>query len=359
MCVCVCVCACVCACVHACVRVCVLRIVSRDKILCCINALLLLTAKQCGLTAQHRPPGKPMQHYAPLMKTFHCNTMPPLWRPSTATLCPPYEDFPLQHYAPLWRLSTATLCPPYEDFPLQHYAPLMKTFHCNTMPPLWRLSTATLCPPFHCNTMPHLWRLSTATLCPPYEDFPLLSTATLCPTYEDFPLQHYAPLMKTFHCNTMPHLWRLSTATLCPTLMKTFHCNTMPHLWRLSTATLCPTYEDFPLQHYAPLMKTFYCLFPPVFSPSARNDPPLPLWQKPSLDSFKPLLFPKQQTYCIFCSMLLSATVCYLFNLAVNQVVYSQHSHVCRCLCVCIHSEYSLQPNFLCFINILIKELAI
>ena len=245
------------------------------------------------------------------MKTFHCNTMPPLGRLSTATLCPPYEDFPLQHYAPLMktfhcntmpplgRLSTATLCPPYEDFPLQHYAPLRKTFHCNTMPPLGRLSTATLCPP-----------------------------------YEDFPLQHYAPLMKTFHCNTMPHLWRLSTATLCP------------------------PYEDFPLQHYAPLMKTFHCLFPPVFSPSAQNDLPPPLWQKPSLDSFKPLLFPKQQTYCIFCSMLLSATVCYLFNLAVNQVVYSQHSHVCRCLCVCIHSEYSLQPNFLCFINILIKELA-
>ena len=199
----------------------------------------------------------------------------------------------------------ATLCPPYEDFPLQHYAPLMKTFHCNTMPP----------------------------------------------PYEDFPLQHYAP-----------PLWRLSSATLCPPLMKTFLCNTRlssaPPLWRLSSATLCPPYEDFPLQHYAPLMKTFHCLFPPVFSPSAQNDLPLPLWQKPSLDSFKPLLFPKQQTYCIFCSMLPSATVCYLFNLAVNQVVYSQHSHVCRCLCVCIQLEYSLQPNFLCFINILIKELA-
>ena len=62
-----------------------------------------------------------------------------------------------------------------------------------------------------------------------------------------------------------------------------------------------------------------------VFGPSTWNDLPLPLQQKPSLDSFKPnlktFLFQKQQTCHAFSSMPLSfstSSLCCLLKLCVN-----------------------------------------
>ena len=80
-----------------------------------------------------------------------------------------------------------------------------------------------------------------------------------------------------------------------------------------------------------------------VSGPSARNDLPLRLRQKPSLDSFrcnlKTLLFPKLWTFHVFCSVLLSTSISSVRLLpilsCVNLALYSQNAWVCGCLCVC------------------------
>ena len=90
-----------------------------------------------------------------------------------------------------------------------------------------------------------------------------------------------------------------------------------------------------------------------VFCPSTWGDLPLPLRQKPSLDSFKcnlkTFLFPKLQACHGFCSVLLSSSTCPFCR--VNSASISQNARVrvrvcacmpvcvclCVCMCVCVH----------------------
>ena len=84
-----------------------------------------------------------------------------------------------------------------------------------------------------------------------------------------------------------------------------------------------------------------------VFGPSAWNDLPLPLRQKPSLDSFKSNLktFPFPKTTDQPCFLFWAAVFLHLFirlkslfaacfKMCVNSVLHSQYAGVCGCLCV-------------------------
>ena len=88
-----------------------------------------------------------------------------------------------------------------------------------------------------------------------------------------------------------------------------------------------------------------------VFGPSAWNDLPLPLRQKPSLDSFrsnpKTFLFPKQQTCHAFHPALLSASATNPRLMSVyvgcNLCILYTYTRVCLCVpvcaCVCVYTE--------------------
>ena len=81
-----------------------------------------------------------------------------------------------------------------------------------------------------------------------------------------------------------------------------------------------------------------------VFGLSRWNDLPIPVQQKPSLDSFRSNLkhlFSQNYTPAMFsvpcCCFHLSQVCLMPIIICVNSALYSQYAYVCGCLCVCAY----------------------
>ncbi len=129
--------------------------------------------------------------------------------------------------------------------------------------------------------------------------------------------------------------------------------------------SICSNFTHLPVLSALPLIQPLASSYQPLhcwFLHLFRLQPFCMEWPSPSCPTESSVWIPSDQTSRHFffqnnrptmfsapcCSLpLLQVSVCYLFNLAMNYLLYSQHTLVCRCLCVylCMYALTIVSPD--------------